>query len=53
MPSHQSFLVGIVMVIYASVGMSYLCERNWPWAITWLCYAGANVGLIWAASRGQ
>lgn len=46
---NQTILVAAVMVIYATVGIMYACERNWPWALTWLSYAAANVGLIWAA----
>ena len=46
---NQTILVAVVMVIYATVGIMYAYERNWPWALTWLSYAAANVGLIWAA----
>jgi len=36
------------MVGYIVVGTSYLLKGNLPWAITWLSYGAANVGLILA-----
>lgn len=48
---NEGYIVGVVMVLYALVGISYLIKGDYPWALTWLSYSLANVGLIWAASK--
>lgn len=42
----------VVCVLYTLTGIGFLLKKNWPWAIVWLSYAMANVGLIWAAYQG-
>ena len=49
----ENTVVGIAMLLYASVAISYACKGNGPWAMVWLCYAAANLGLIWAASQNR
>jgi len=39
----------IVAVMYLGVGSAYLYKGNYGYALVWLCYAGANVGLILSA----
>lgn len=45
----EQIVVGIAMVLYAMVGVSYMIKGDMPWALVWFSYAMANVGLIWAA----
>jgi len=40
----------IVGVLYALTGLGYLWRREYGWALMWLGYAFANVGIIMAAS---
>ncbi len=40
----------IVGALYALTGIGYLWKREFGWAIVWLSYGLANVGLIMAAS---
>lgn len=40
----------IVGVLYALTGFGYLWRREYGWAIVWISYGLANVGLIMAAS---
>lgn len=47
--SFEQIVVGLAMVLYATVGVSYAMKGDLPWALVWLSYATANVGLIWAA----
>jgi hypothetical protein len=48
---NESHIVGVVTVLYAIVGLSYAMNGKFPWALTWIAYAMANVGLIWAAKE--
>jgi len=41
----------IVGVLYALTGLGYLWQRQYGWAIVWLSYGLANVGLIMAAQN--
>jgi hypothetical protein len=47
---YEQYIVGIVTVLYFSVGAIYATRGNMPWALVWFSYAMANVGLIWAAA---
>ena len=47
----ENIVVGMCMIGYILVGSSFLYKGNVPWAITWLSYGMANVGLIWAQSQ--
>jgi hypothetical protein len=47
----ENIVVGMCMIGYILVGSSFLYKGNIPWAITWLSYGMANVGLIWAQSQ--
>jgi mannose/fructose/N-acetylgalactosamine-specific phosphotransferase system component IID len=49
----ETIIVGIVAVLYASVGVSYALKGNAPWAIIWLSYSSANIGLIIAALNNK
>ena len=49
----ENIVVGMCMIGYILVGSSFLYKGNIPWAITWLSYGMANVGLIWAQSQSQ
>ena len=49
--SFEQIVVGIAMVLYAMVGVSYTIKGDMPWALVWFSYAMANVGLIWAAKN--
>jgi hypothetical protein len=43
--SFEQIVVGLAMVLYAA----YAMKGETAWALVWLSYATANVGLIWAA----
>jgi hypothetical protein len=45
----NSALLAIVTAIYFGVAVSFLLEGKAPWALVFLAYAAANVGLIWAS----
>ena len=47
----ENIVVGMCMIGYILVGSSFLYKGNISWAITWLSYGMANVGLIWAQSQ--
>jgi len=46
----EDIMVTIVFFLYAAVGISYVAQKNYPWALIWFSYAAANLGLIWAAN---
>lgn len=46
----EQVVVSIVTVLYGIVGVSYALKGNLPWALVWISYSMANIGLIWAAS---
>jgi hypothetical protein len=48
--SYEQYIVGIVTLLYFSVGAIYAARGEMPWALVWFSYAMANVGLIWAAA---
>jgi len=48
---YEQLIVGIVTLLYFSVGVLYASRGNMPWALVWLSYAMANVGLILAAIK--
>lgn len=41
-----AIMPAIVGVAYLSVALCYLFKKDYGWALTWACYAGANAGLI-------
>ena len=45
-------IIFIAAVLYATNGLSYAAKGNWPWALVWFAYGAANIGLMWAASKG-
>jgi mannose/fructose/N-acetylgalactosamine-specific phosphotransferase system component IID len=47
----ETIVVGIVALLYASVGTSYALKGNAPWAIVWFSYSSANFGLIYLALK--
>jgi hypothetical protein len=47
--SFETIMISVVFVIYFSTGVGYAIKGNWPWAIVWVSYAMANVGMIWAS----
>jgi len=36
----------VVAVFYFVVGGCYIAKKDYPWAIVWISYALANLGLI-------
>lgn len=42
----ENVVVGISALLYFSVGVSWALKGQWAWSFVWLCYSGANVGLI-------
>ncbi len=45
------WLIGIVTIIYLGVAISYWLEGNKGLCITFVSYAGANIGLIIASVK--
>jgi hypothetical protein len=45
------YLPAIVGVLYFITGVAYACRKEWAWAIVWMAYAVANVGLILAGKH--
>ncbi len=41
----------IVAVFYFIVGGCYLIRRDYAWALVWISYALANIGLIMVGMR--
>jgi hypothetical protein len=46
----ENCIVGMCMLGYVIVGIAYILKGNYPWALIWMSYGTANIGLIWAAS---
>jgi len=42
-------LPGITMALYAIVAIAFASKREWAWAVVYIGYALANVGLIIAS----
>jgi hypothetical protein len=42
----ESIAVGISALLYLGVSISFATKGNWGWALIWMCYTGANVGLM-------
>lgn len=45
----SGWLIALTGLIYAAVAVEQVVKGNWPMAITYLCYAGANIGLYMLA----
>lgn len=44
-------LPSVVGILYAIVGLCYLYKRDYAWAMVWISYALANVGLVLVGMR--
>ena len=42
----ENILIGIASLLYFSVAISFAMKGNGGWFFIWLCYSGANMGLI-------
>ena len=47
----ESFAILGGFVLYLIAAISFLVKKNYAWALTWFCYAVANIGLIWASFK--
>lgn len=47
------WLLGIVAVIYIGVAVDFLVKHNYGMAWAFVCYAGSNVGFIYATMKGM
>lgn len=45
--SWSFYLLLIPAISYLLAGMGYAFQKNWPLMIVYLCYCGANCGLLW------
>ncbi len=43
----------IAGVLYAVVGVGYFIRKDYAWALVWISYALANLGLVLAAAKAQ
>lgn len=50
--SFEGHVIFIAALLYAVNGFVYISQKNYPWGLVWLAYAAANIGLMWAASKG-
>lgn len=41
-------LPSIVAVLYLATALVHLYNCRWAWSFVWMCYALANIGLIFA-----
>jgi len=41
----------IVAVFYSIVGGCYIAKKDYPWAMVWISYALANLGLVVVGMR--
>jgi hypothetical protein len=48
----ESKIIMLAALLYMVNGGCYFLKGNLPWALVWLSYGMANIGLMWAASRG-
>jgi len=46
------WLILVVMVIYASVGVMEAMRGNWAMFIVWFGYSVSNIGLAWLSWKG-
>ena len=46
-----ALIPSVVGVLYASVGVAYIIKGDYPWAIVWVSYALANLGLVLAGGK--
>lgn len=44
-------LPAIVGILYLIVGICYITKRDFAWAMVWVSYAFANIGLILVGMR--
>lgn len=42
----ENIVIGISAFLYFCVAISFALKQNWGWFFIWLCYSGANIGLI-------
>lgn len=47
----EFFIVFVAAALYAINGVLYFSKGQYPWALVWLAYAVANIGLLWAANN--
>jgi len=47
----KTYLPLLVSIAYFLVAIDCVTESKWAWALTWFCYAGANIGLVLAAGE--
>jgi hypothetical protein len=45
--SWSFYLLLIPTIAYLLAAMVYVSQKNWPLAIVYYHYAGANIGLLW------
>lgn len=43
------YFVAAGILLYGSAAVAYFIQDYLPQAVIYVCYAGANAGLIWAA----
>jgi hypothetical protein len=41
----ENIIIGISAFLYFLVSLSYMFKNDWVWALIWLCYSLANIGL--------
>jgi len=46
--SLENIVVGICMLGYFVVCISFVFKGEYPWSLIWFSYGMANFGLIWA-----
>lgn len=41
-----AIIPGIVTILYFTTGLCYLLRKDFAWALVWISYALANLGVI-------
>jgi hypothetical protein len=47
----EQIVILLSAILYFSVGVSYLLKAQYAWALVWLAYSTANIGLMIAAKN--
>lgn len=45
----SALFLGIISFLYLGAGLEFAIERNWPWLMICVCYAIANICVIWVS----
>jgi hypothetical protein len=47
----EDFTVFAAFLLYLVTAICFALKREWAWALVWVAYSVANLGLIWASKK--